>query len=136
MNKRILNIIIVLLIVSAFFTIGCKKDNPPKVDYYQIKVDSIISPDTISIEQALTLEFYGIIGINGCHSFHKFEIAYDSSSIKISVIGQYVHYELCTENLPLLNGKELLIYKLPSGNTDIQINNPDGNDIHKIVFVK
>jgi len=128
--------IIILLIIATMVYLGCSKSNNPQVENYIIKIDSIVVPDTIDYGNNLIIRFYGIIGENGCYSFYKFDVDYELNTTSVTSWGRFTHNEACPEILPILNGKELIIYNLPKGNTEIRALQPDGTSLITDVFVK
>lgn len=128
--------ILILLLLSALIYLGCSKSDSPQVDNYIIKIDSIVVPDTILFGNNLIVKFYGKVGENGCYAFYKFDVDYELNTTSITSWGRFTHYEACPENLPVLYGKELIIYNLSKGNNIIKAIQPDGDALSSEVFVK
>lgn len=133
---RIILLITLFVVLLGTFIISCKKSDNPEISYYIINIDSIVTPDTISFDQSLQIKFYGVIGPNGCYEFYRFEPNYDSNKLTIIPWGLNTNQEICTENLPMLYGTELLFNGLNYGESEIIVMKPDSTKIRQLVFVK
>lgn len=129
---QLLLAIILILVFSGF--LSCHKDTINTVDYI-IVVDSIAHQDTILTDENLVITFFGVIGPNGCYAFKKFDVNYENDSLIIIPWGSHTDQNNCTEILPLLNGKELIVSGLTNGTKSINIVQADSIPIVSKVVV-
>ena len=73
-----LSSLILLSILSS-----CEDEQKPNYESFLIKVDSIQTPDHITISEPFDIIFYGTIGTNGCYQLSKFEIEKQGNNIII-----------------------------------------------------
>lgn len=98
-------------------------------------VDSISLPDTINVGEYLTIEFFGTIGPDGCFSFSHFKTVFSQSKIAIEVWGKNSGESACSDVMVYLDGTTLQIEKMETGTYDVEILQPDGSVLNKLVVV-
>jgi len=140
-QSRILHpiLIIATILFMGLVISSCGKESKPTEEEYLIRVDSIHVEDTIRKGSKILIEFYGVIGTNGCSRFSRFITGNDNAGYQIEVVGiRAVGPNLiCPEFLPMLNGTVLELPADSSGMQLLKIINPGVNQIiRKEVFVK
>jgi hypothetical protein len=69
--KKIRTFLIASLVIYFFSHFSsCQKDED--YNYFRIQVHSVYIPESVLASQPFEVEFYGIVGYNGCYSFEKF----------------------------------------------------------------
>lgn len=135
MVNKTLTILSFSIILALMINSGCKKSGT-ETESYIIQIDSLVHADTINFGDNLTLKFYGVIGENGCYSFDKFEPEYTTGNLSITTWGLYTKQDMCTEELPYLNGEPIIITDIPAGTITIIAVQAEGPNISQEVFVK
>lgn len=117
--------------------ISCSTD-PEESKYitYKIKVDKISHPDTLNINDTLSIKFWGIVGFDGCHDFKNFEANIQNNEINITVWGTKPNYDTaCPAVIVYLEGKEYKTLLQQTGNYKIIINQPDNSTLESSLIV-
>ncbi len=135
MKKYIFPVLIIFIISTIIAISGCK-ESESNTEEYIITIDSIMHVDTLAFGEDLTLKFYGVIGIDGCYAFNNFEVYYSSLTLSVTTWGLYTKSEMCTQEVPYLNGETLLISDLPEGEISIEAIQADGSSLTRKVYVK
>jgi hypothetical protein len=104
---------------------------------FLIKVDSIHCPDSVMPNTRFDIEFFGVVGFNGCYSFKTFNQHVSDFDILIEAWGTYDNSSgICTDALVLLNGQKLGMTFAKPGIYRLEIAEPDNTIIIKNVLVK
>lgn len=131
----LINIFLIITIAILVSNSACKKEETVGEEY-TIPIDSIMHPDTISVGEKLSIQYYGILGLSDCFAFHRFELNFDAENINTYAIGLYVEDEDCKEDTAYLIGEEAHVYDLPEGDYTIIVNQPRGTFLESKVHVK
>ncbi|HEY9115899.1 MAG TPA: hypothetical protein VIN10_14465 [Bacteroidales bacterium] len=132
----ILAFITIFGIIAAIST-SCKKDDPaPTQEYYVIKVDSIIYPDTITVGDTLKIKFYGLVGENSCYQFAQWNNEFDVDLIQLTTMGIHYLTQECYEGITYLDGAEYQLRGVPKGSYTIKIVQPDNSTMDSQLYVK
>jgi len=116
---------------------SCSNDDSGGNSDFLIKVDSIHCPDSVTSNTRFDIEFFGLIGFNGCFSFKTFNQHVNNFDITIEAWGTYDNSSgVCPEMLVLLNGQKLGMTLAKPGIYRIEIIEPDNTIIIKNVLVK
>lgn len=136
MGKLLYLILSLLAIITILFAApACNKEESVGTEY-TIPIDSIIHPDTITLGEALVIEYYGILGLSDCFSFNRFDVSFDADIIKTTAIGLYITDEDCEDDTLYINGEEAKIYSLPEGDFIIQVILPRNQMLESKVYIK
>jgi hypothetical protein len=127
---------IVLILAIFLMLASCSNQNNTYTDFL-IKVDSIHCPDTVTANTRFDIEFFGIIGFNGCYSFKTFNQKINDEDITIEAWGTYdANAGICPTALVKLDGQKLGMTLAIPGLYRIEITEPDLTVIVKPVLVK
>jgi hypothetical protein len=129
--KCLLVIFVVLLIYSC--------STEPENDYivFKIKVDKLTFPDTVSVNDSLTILFDGFVGSDGCHRFTHFEEIEKVNELQITVWGSKPNFDIvCPAVIVNLDGKEYNTLFKQIGIHKIVIHQPDNSLLIDSVFVQ
>jgi hypothetical protein len=131
LKMRLLSLFTVMLLFSS-----CVNKLSTSSDFL-IKVDSIHCPDSVASNTSFDIEFFGIIGFDGCSSFKTFNQRSEEKDITIEAWGTYNDSGgACPAVLVSLDGQKLSM-KIPfAGTYKIHINEPDNSYLIKLVKVK
>lgn len=115
--------------------LSCVKDASSSSDFL-VHVDSIRVPETISHSTSFDIEFFGVIGFNGCYSFKTFNRVIHGNDITIETFGTLDNKNLvCPDVLVTLNGKKLTTIISIPGTYQIIIKEPDSFSLIKEIIV-
>lgn len=105
---------------------------------FKIRVDTIISTDTIIVGDTIKFKLYGYIGSNLCYSFSHFERygPTPANNYKISVWGKYVPAPTCALAVAHLRGKEYRVIPQQQGIFILSIIQPDYSILKDSVIVR
>ena len=121
-----------LLLAFFFISISCNDDDTVVIntETYLIEVDNIIVSDVTETTLPINLDFYGIVGPDGCHRFAYFEYEFDDNDIIIKCWGiRRVDPGIaCTANIVELNGERLSLLIPTAGQYFIKVIQPDGSE--------
>jgi len=135
--KKNLPLSLLLLVLIIIITLGSCIEDPPALDNYLIQVDSIHLPDNITADNPFFIEFYGIVGFDGCHSFENFNLTYKNNDIYIETWGFFDNKAgTCPDVVVMLNGQKLNITIPFPGTYTLFIVEPYGYDLVKQIVVK
>jgi hypothetical protein len=135
--KTKLNISLVIVIALSAIIASCSNDDSGGTSDFLIKVDSIHCPDSVVANTRFDIEFFGVIGFNGCFSFKTFNQHIFDYDILIEAWGTYDNSSgICPDALVLLNGQKLGMTFAKPGIYRIEIAEPDNTIIIKNVLVK
>jgi hypothetical protein len=140
LRKNILSIGIVAVFVAAISFSSCKKDTGPTYVESVILIDSISYPDTISINDQLPIQFFGVVG-NGCDYFSRFEdVELDNSdsanTFKIKIFRKTEQNISCADVVKYLDNAVLNLTGMGAGDFYIKVVQPDNSYLEGKVFVK
>jgi hypothetical protein len=104
----------------------------------QIAVDSIIAPDTVGVEEAVGVAFYGTIGENRCWFFHEFKKDRTSPErLEMRVLVQFKQTAgSCAPGPVDLNGLEHTIAPPHPGTFRVVVIQPSGDSLVHVVNVR
>lgn len=127
---------ITIFSIIVVISTSCKKDDPITQEYYVIKVDSIIYPDTITAGDTLRIKFYGLVGENSCYQFAQWNNEFGVDLIQLTTMG--VHYldRTCADVITYLDGAEYGLRDIPVGSYTIKIVQPDNSTMDNPLYVK
>jgi hypothetical protein len=135
--KLKLNIGLFIALTTCAMIASCGDDDSGGNSDFMIKVDSIHCPDSVMPNTRFDIEFFGVIGFNGCYSFKTFNQHVSDFDILIEAWGTYDNSSgICPEVLVLLNGQKLGMTFAKPGIYRIEIAEPDNTIIIKNVLVK
>jgi len=90
-----------------FLLNSCTTEQNKGYHDFIIYVDEIFLPDTISVNDTLSIKFNGLIGTDGCHTFKHFDVASSGSTLNITLWGtKPVINPGCNKIMVYLDGKE------------------------------
>lgn len=96
---NIIRTTLILGVFSIFFSSCGIFDSEEDADYFQIKVDSLYLPDSVSINDNAEAHVFGYIGPDGCYMISHFENVQTDEGIALTVWGKHVHNITCTFSL-------------------------------------
>ena len=118
-----------LLLALVMGLMSCENDRPTviNVETFLIKVDNIVVSEVNETTLPIFVDFYGVIGTNGCHQSSHFETEVDGKDILIKCFGvRQVGSDLaCTGNIVELNGERLRLDIGKAGQYFIKVIQPD-----------
>lgn len=123
-----------LLVFFVFFS-NCSKEKFKSYEF-QIYVDSIVLADTIQAGNTLEIEFYGIIGRNGCVSFERFDTGFSQNMVAIKAIGKSSGANICPTVMVYLDGTILQINNLTKGEFTVKVGQPDDTELVETVIIE
>ena len=128
MNKIFLTIFVLSLIIFNYCSTEPESEQERNYIDFIIKIDKITFQDTLSVNDTLTIQFYGLVGYDGCHQFKEFETSQNSSEIHITTLGTKPNFEtICPTVMVYLDGKEFKTIFQQIGNYKIIIHQPDNS---------
>ena len=132
---KLLKYLLVIFVVLLHYSCTTEPEN----DYsnFKIKVDKLTSPDTISVNDSLTIIFDGFVGSDGCHRFTHFEVNEKVNELEITVWGSRPNFDtVCPTVMVNLDGKEYKILLKQTGIFRIVIHQPNNSLLIDSVFVQ
>ena len=136
MKKFAIPAMAILLAGLLTWTTGCKKDDNATTEFV-IKIDSIVLPDTINRIDTLKVEFYGLVGNNGCYKFDRIEqVDAKEKSMRFKVWGKYEEQENCPNQIVYLDDVAVTIHGLFPGIFSVFVVQPDGSIMTSLVYVE
>jgi hypothetical protein len=125
------------LLMTIYALFASCSNHPDTYSDFLIKVDSIHCPDTVTANTKFDIEFFGIIGFNGCYSFKTFNQRFNDEDITIEAWGTYdTSSGACPAALVKLDGQKLGMNIGIPGLYRIEIAEPDLTIIVQPVVVK
>lgn len=135
--KKNLSVPLLILVSIIIITLGSCVAEPPAIKDYLIQVDSIHVPETINASVPFYIEFYGVVGFDGCHSFENFNLTYKNSDIYIETWGKFDNKAgACPDVVVMLNGQKLNTTIAFPGTYTLFIVEPYGYDLVKQIVVR
>ena len=135
MYKKTITLFIILTSVCIFNY--CKMSTEPISNAkFQIQVDSLFVPNTISLNDTLVCKFWAIIGPDLCHQFSHFETKLNSKQIDFKLWGYNTGAEICATAVSELSGKEYKFIPESKGIFLINVFQPDNSILKDSVLVK
>ena len=131
----------VVLVTILILSCGCSGDivTPPQ-DYfieYQIGVESVEVPASITPTEELVVALRGVIGFDGSYSFDRMEIVESDSQFELTAIG--IHDETPGQVLTYLaiewHGREFVKMPPHVGPIRVVFHQPDGTCLEEMVEV-
>jgi hypothetical protein len=131
--KPLISIFSIAGFCLIFFS--CRNDLTSNSDF-MIHVDSIRVPETVSQAESFDIEFFGVIGFNGCYSFKTFNRLIKGNEITIEVFGTIDNMSrVCPDALVTLDGIKLATTITIPGTYLIIIKEPDSYSLVKQITV-
>ena len=130
-------LICLLIIFVVLLQYSCTTE--PENDYinFKIKVDKLTLPDTVSVNDSLSIIFDGFVGSDGCHRFTHFEVNEKVNELEITVWGSRPNFDtVCSTVMVDLDGKEYKTLLQHKGIHRIVIHQPDNSLLIDSVFVQ
>ncbi len=130
-------LICLLIIFVVLLQYSCTTE--PENDYinFKIKVDKLTLPDTVSVNDSLSIIFDGFVGSDGCHRFTHFEVNEKVNELEITVWGSRPNFDtVCPTVMVDLDGKEYKTLLQHKGIHRIVIHQPDNSLLIDSVFVQ
>lgn len=129
--------ILLALIFFMLLLVCCSTEPENEYSLYKIKIDKIIVPDTVYIQDTLKIKLDGTVGPDGCHSFKGFEVEKVGSEINITAWGSRPNFStMCPTVMVYLNGKECKVIIPKTGQYKINIMQPDNTVFSKWIYIK
>jgi hypothetical protein len=135
--KALKSILLFMVIIMLGYSLrSCLNDSYSYSDF-MIKVDSIHVADTVTLNTPFDIEFFGIIGFNGCCSFKTFNQSITDNDITIEAWGVFENKNgICPTVLVFLDGQKVnMTIRLP-GIYNIKIRQPDNSSIVRKITVE
>ena len=129
--------LITILLITGFCLLffSCRSDMSSGSDF-MIHVDSIRVPEVVSQAKPFDIEFFGVIGFNGCYSFKTFNRVFRDNEITIEAFGTIdQNSRNCPDALVTLEGKKLSTTITSPGIYQIIIKQPDSYSLVKQIVV-
>jgi hypothetical protein len=131
--KSLIGIFLITGICLIFYS--CSNDLSSTSDF-MIQVDSIRVPEVVSQAKPFDIEFFGVIGFNGCYSFKTFNRVIKGNEITIQAFGSIDEKSrICPDALVTLDGKKLSTTIALPGTYQIIIKEPDSFSLIKQIIV-
>ena len=135
MLKKTVVLIIILLSISFYNT--CNNSTDPILNkQFQMHVDSLVAPDTVSLMDTIVCKFWAFVGPNFCYQFSHFETINDSEKIDFKLWGCYTGENVCATAIRELRGKEYKFVAEQQGIIRINVLQPNNSILKDSVFVK
>jgi hypothetical protein len=138
MKKNVIKLIWffeILLIGISYNT--CKKlTDPISENKFQIYVDSLHVPDSVSFSDTVVCKFWAFIGYDLCYRFSHFETNQEIQPINFKLWGYHTGDNMCLQALSKLSGKEYKFVAVRKGLIRINVLQPDNSVLKDSVFVK
>lgn len=132
---KVLICLLIIFVVLLQYSCTTKPEN----DYinFKIKVDKLTLPDTVSVNDSLSIIFDGFVGSDGCHRFTHFEVNEKVNELEITVWGSRPNFDtVCPTVMVDLDGKEYKTLLQHKGIHRIVIHQPDNSLLIDSVFVQ
>ena len=127
-----------VIICFLFSLTGCKP-NPTGDDIpiqFTVKVDSISHTPFGATGDTITIQFYGVIGYDGCSSFSRIDAIQQPLQLDLTVLGRRDYSSQCAAVMVYLAGKEYKVIVNHQGWYKIQIHQPDGSILKDSLIIK
>ena len=129
-------VIILLFFISAIFQYCSKSTEPGSVEFFKIKVDSVESPNSISLGDTVNLRIWGFVGSNGCYSFSNFESSQSNLNLDLTVWGKYTPADACATVIVEMRGSKYSFVPTMPGKFEMAIHQPDGSVLKDTIVVQ
>ncbi len=120
-----------LVLALCFVFSSCENDDNTviNVETFLIEVDNFIISDVTETTVPIAIDFYGIVGTDGCHRFSHFETSFEGNDIFIKCFGmRRIDPDIvCTDNIVELNGERLFITLNQAGQYFVKVFQPDAS---------
>jgi hypothetical protein len=127
------------LLALLFVSLSCDDDDPVVIntETFLVEVDNIIVSEVTETTLPITLDFYGMVGTDGCHRFSYFEYEFDGNDIIIKCWGmrRVDPGIVCTDNIVELNGERLSLRIESAGQYFIRVIQSDGSEYEQELVV-
>lgn len=123
-----------LSIVLLFVIILYSCDDTVEIEYFKVKIDSLTVQDTIQVTDTLKIRLLGVIGNNGCYSFHKYETNLYNNTMNLTIWGKLEKHDICTFEMVGLDDI-FRVFPISQGKFYININQPDGSLLRDSVYI-
>jgi hypothetical protein len=108
---------------------SCSLSVPPARTDFIVQVDSVTGPTAVSGGVAFESRLWGPIGPNGCYSFKELRTTRVPNRVDVTVIGEVVHAETCTQQPVALDGVVLRAEPIIPNSFMIVVHQPDGSTL-------
>jgi hypothetical protein len=115
--------------------IGCTTEPNQNPIQFIVRVDSISHQASVRNGDTITIQLFGTIGSDGCHSFSKFEDLKAPNRVDLTVWGQRIPANACPAVMVYLNGREYHVPAIRQGWYFINIHQPDGTILRDSLIV-
>lgn len=128
-----------VLLLSSVYLNSCGEDDRVVIrictEYPVARVDTVIAPDTVNVNDTLRIRLKGYLGPNSCYHFYQFEPNLVNNSLDLTV--RIIHY-LCTFCLQALAGFDSTYFETRHvpGEFYIRIKQPYGDFLTDSVYVR
>jgi len=130
-------IVVTIIILTVTFYNSCEKlTDPISGDKFQISVDSLHVPETVSLSDTVICRFWGFIGSNLCYQFSHFETGKNLDNIYLKLWGYHSGADICATAISSLSGKEYKFAAEQQGIIIINILQPDNSVLKDSVLVQ
>lgn len=123
-----------LSIIFLFIILLYSCDDTIEIEYYKVKIDTLTVQDTIQVTDTLKISLKGLIGKDGCYSFHRYESYKYNNMLDLTIWGKHEKLTACTLALVYLDDI-YRVFPVSQGNFYININQPDGSVLKDSVNV-
>jgi len=128
-------LLFMMIITLCFFLNSCLKEQSIYSDFL-IKVDSIHVRDTLASAVPFDIEFFGTVGLDGCHIFKVFNQTIKANEITIGAWGTYENKNgTCPTVIVYLDGQKLNMTIPLTGIYNITILEPDNSYLVRRIVV-
>ncbi len=124
---------VALILLAGLSLMNCSKN---KETQFVIKVDSIAVADTVNLGEVFDIEFFGVIGNDGCYSYSNTEVFYESKTLTFKVWGKNSGAKECPDVIVLLDGLKVTVNNIDEGDNTIVVIQPNDSKLTKALFVK
>lgn len=123
---RFVNAMLLPLILFLISMVSCEDLGYTS---FKIHIDSLAHPDTVMVSQEVDIEFYGLVGPDGCHDFKTIQMEpLSDSSVQFTVWGERPDYEtVCPAVMVYLAGEIYTMTFDAPGWHHIRVSQPDGS---------
>jgi hypothetical protein len=138
--RNYLLIIASMLILIVYLSTGCKKDEDTNTEF-RIQVDSLKMPDTITVGDVLSVDFYGLVGDNSCYNFSRFNqlqsgAADPANSMRMELLGIFQDNGNCQAQDVYMNPVTANITGIVAGDFALLVVQPNGSVMTGTCHVK
>ncbi|MCF7798207.1 MAG: hypothetical protein K9N11_09890 [Lentisphaeria bacterium] len=135
-NQALQHLIGIVLFPSLLLVMLARCDEPGYTQFI-IEIDSLVHPDTVMVLQQVEIEFYGVVGPDGCHKFKTIQVEPLSDSLlQFTVWGERPDYQtICPDVIVYLEGETYTMSVDKPGWQHIRVKQPDGSIFRDSLFV-